>query len=38
MSVSRRSLLALAATSAAFGGLSRAFAQTADGYVNEVAG
>jgi secreted PhoX family phosphatase len=38
MSVSRRSFLALAATSAAFGGLSRAMAQPIGGYRNQVAG
>ncbi|MET0272887.1 MAG: alkaline phosphatase PhoX [Phenylobacterium sp.] len=40
MSFNRRSFLALAATSAAFGGLSRAFAQpaAAEDYRNEVAG
>ena len=38
MSLSRRSLLALAATSAAFGGLQKAFAQSAPGYRNEVTG
>jgi hypothetical protein len=38
LSVNRRSFLALAATSAAFGGLSQAFAQTPGEYRNEVAG
>ncbi|WP_334164666.1 alkaline phosphatase PhoX [Phenylobacterium sp.] len=38
MSVSRRNFLALAATSAAFGGLSRAVAQPAAGYRNEITG
>ncbi|WP_395670981.1 alkaline phosphatase PhoX [Phenylobacterium sp.] len=38
MSVHRRSFLALAATSAAFGGLSRAVAQPAGGYRNEITG
>jgi secreted PhoX family phosphatase len=38
LSVSRRSFLALAATSAAFGGLSQAFAQAPAEYRNEVVG
>jgi secreted PhoX family phosphatase len=38
MSMDRRSFLALAATSAAFGGLSRAVAQPAVGYRNEIVG
>lgn len=38
MSVSRRSFLALAATSAAFGGLARAVAQPAADYRNEITG
>jgi hypothetical protein len=38
MSFSRRSFLAFAATSAAFGGLSKAMAQPIAGYRNQVAG
>jgi secreted PhoX family phosphatase len=38
MSISRRNFVALAATSAAFGGLSRAVAQDANAYRNETAG
>jgi secreted PhoX family phosphatase len=38
MAISRRNFMALAATSAAFGGLSRAVAQDANAYRNESAG